>query len=281
MVRSVAIPASVRVPIRKVRGDSLLGRAQLDPLAVEEPLQIVLAVHGSTRTVAVTMRTPGHDRELAAGFLFAEGVVASREDLASCEQAADNAVRVELAPGSRVDLTALERHFAISSSCGVCGKTSIEAVRARRPTTAQAGGIRVTPHAVHAMPETLRGAQAVFDATGGLHAAGVFDSVGALQAVREDVGRHNAVDKLVGAALMGGRLPLRDRVLVLSGRASFELLQKAALAGCPIVAAVGAPSSLAVEMAREAGITLLGFVRGGSFNVYTWPERVLVEPDHG
>jgi FdhD protein len=260
-----------------VRGDSPLGRAQLDPLAVEEPLQILLG----GKPVAVTMRTPGHDRELAVGFLFAEGVVASREDVAGCEQEAANVVRVELALGSHVDLSALERHFAISSSCGVCGKASIDAVRARRPAAAEAGGIRVAPHTVHAMPETLRRAQAVFDATGGLHAAGVFDATGALEAVREDVGRHNAVDKLVGAALMSGRLPLRDRVLVLSGRASFELLQKAALAGFPIVAAVGAPSSLAVEMAREAGITLLGFVRGESFNVYTWPERVLVEPDHG
>jgi FdhD protein len=270
--------ASVRVPIRKVRGDSLLGRAKLDPLAVEEPLQILLA---GGRPVAVTMRTPGHDRELAVGFLFAEGVLASREDIASCEQEAANVVRVELAPGSRVDLTALERHFTVSSSCGVCGKASIDAVRARRPAAAEAGGIRVTPHAVHAMPETLRRAQAVFDATGGLHAAGVFDATGALEAVREDVGRHNAVDKLVGAALMAGRLPLRDRVLVLSGRASFELLQKAALAGFPIVAAVGAPSSLAVETARETGVTLLGFVRGESFNVYTWPERIVVEPGHG
>jgi FdhD protein len=280
----------VRVPIRKVRGDSLLGRAQLDPLAVEEPLQILLAGGGAAPqgvprpvavAVAVTMRTPGHDRELAVGFLFAEGVLASRDDIASCEQDTVNVVRVELAPGSRVDLSALERHFPISSSCGVCGKASIEAVRARRPATAEAGGIRVAPHVVHAMPEALRRAQSVFDATGGLHAAGVFDAAGALETVREDVGRHNAVDKIVGAALMAGRLPLRDRVLVLSGRASFELLQKAALAGFPIVAAVGAPSSLAVEMAREAGITLLGFVRGESFNVYSWPERVLVEPDRG
>jgi FdhD protein len=279
----MASEGMARVPVRRVRGDSALGRAQLDALAVEEPLEMAVSWHGqyAARPIAVTMRTPGNDRELAIGFLLAEGIVATRQDIAGWTQAGPNVVRVELAPGVRVDPATLERRFPISSSCGVCGKASIDALRIRRRVIPPAGGPRVAPHVIHAMPQALRDAQAVFEATGGLHAAGLFDRNGVLESIREDVGRHNAVDKLIGAALLEGRLPLRDRVLVLSGRASFELLQKAALAGIPIVAAVGAPSSLAVETARETGITLLGFVRAGGFNVYTCPERILAEPADG
>jgi FdhD protein len=238
----------------------------LDVLAVEEPLEVRLAWRerdagrdvDRERTIAITMRTPGHDRELGAGFLFGEGIVRQSRDIATCEATAGG-VRVELAAGVEVDLRSLERNFY---------------VRVRRAHVTPAGP-RLDRRAVVGMPATLRAAQAAFETTGGLHAAGLFDAAGTLHDVREDVGRHNAVDKLVGAALLAGGLPLTDRILMLSGRASFELVQKAAMAGLSVVAAVGAPSTLAVELARESGVTLLGFVRDGRFNVYTGSQRVL------
>jgi FdhD protein len=267
---------TARVPVRKISLETGAAQALLDVLAVEEPLEVRLAWRERDarheRTIAITMRTPGHDRELGAGFLFGEGIVRQAEDIAGCEAEA-SVVRIELAAGVTVDLRSLERNFYMTSSCGVCGKASLDAVRVRRayPTPE---GPSVDARVIVGMPATLRAAQSTFEATGGLHAAGLFDAEGALHAVREDVGRHNAVDKLVGAALLGGHLPLTDRILMLSGRASFELVQKAAMAGAPVVAAVGAPSSLAVELARESGLTLLGFVRDQRFNVYAGSKRV-------
>jgi len=253
----------VTVPIHKATGDGSLSPAD-DLLAVEEPLQI--RVNG--RDLSITMRTPGHDRELAAGFLFTEGTIESREDVAAIE-VGENVVSLTLAVG--VDIP-VARNFYTSSSCGVCGKASIESL--------YAAGCRMLPRCeaarevIHGLPEKLRAAQAAFDHTGGLHGAGLFDLAGNLQMVREDVGRHNAVDKLAGAAFLDGRLPLAECILMLSGRASFELVQKAAMAGIPVVAAVGAPSSLAVETARRFGMTLAGFVRDGRFNIYSGVGRL-------
>jgi FdhD protein len=274
-----------RVPI--VRFDADRDRSDaFDAVAVEEPLEIRLGLWAdgrlTHRAISITMRTPGDDFELAAGFLFTEGIVQSREqmrEIRHCGQpsAPTNTVRVDLVPGVAVDLVRLQRNFYTTSSCGVCGKSSLEAlaIGARRiePTVP----VRVKGATVVAMPALLRERQRTFEQTGGLHAAALFSTAGQLLALREDVGRHNAVDKLVGARLLAGELAgtdVTDAVLFLSGRASFELLQKAVMARVPVVCAVGAPSSLAIEAAREFGVTLLGFVRDGRFNVYSGGERV-------
>jgi FdhD protein len=255
-------------------------RVREDRLAAEEPLEIRL----DGRPLAVTMRTPGHDVELAAGFLVSEGVVRQREDITTaryCAGATDegvnlyNVLDVKLAPGVPVPETGLERSVYTSSSCGVCGKASIDAVRTSSSYDVAGDPLVVDPALLATLPDRLRAAQEVFELTGGLHAAGLFDGrTGELLAVREDVGRHNAVDKVVGWALEHEKLPLRGTVLMVSGRASFELTQKAWMAGIPVLAAVSAPSSLAVELAEEAGLTVVGFLRGTSMVVYSRPERV-------
>lgn len=250
-------------------------REQPDRLVAEEPLEI--RVRG--RSIAVTMRTPGHDAELAAGFLLAEGIVRRPEDIlhiAPCQttdrDSFGNIVNAFLAPSAPVDFARLTRHVFASSSCGVCGKASIEAVRQQFP--AVTGRVRVSADLLVTLPGKLRAAQAVFAETGGLHAAGVFDTKGRLVAAREDVGRHNAVDKVIGHALMSGLLPLASHILLVSGRASFEIMQKALAAGIPIVAAISAPSQLAAAFARDSGQTLVGFLRGGAMNVYAHAERL-------
>jgi FdhD protein len=255
---------------------------RIDTVATEEPMEIRLVAAGETRTVAVTMRTPGSDFELACGFLFNEGVIRGRGDVhqvAYCvdptvdEEQRYNIVSVELRPGARPDLRSLERHFFTSSACGVCGKASLEALSLRGYPHLDAGPM-IDPEVIFALPDRLRGRQGIFSATGGLHAAALFDLRGELLAAREDVGRHNALDKLIGWALLDGRLPLSEHIVLVSGRASFELVQKSLAAGVPIVCAVSAPSSLAVTVATEFGMTLIGFLRDRRFNAYAGAERV-------
>jgi FdhD protein len=239
------------------------GRTELDHVAVEEPLEIRI---GGV-PVAVTMRTPGHDEELALGFCLSEGLRPARARLP--DDLAANTVDVE-APG--FDPARLQRSFYTTSSCGVCGKGALDAVAVEAPRVTSE--LRIPLDLVSSLPDLLREAQAAFAVTGGLHATGLFTAGGELLCVREDVGRHNALDKVIGWAFGAGRLPLADNVLCVSGRLSFELVQKAAVAGCPIMVAVGAPSSLAVELAADRGVTLCGFVRGGTANVYTEPWRI-------
>ena len=266
-----------------------------DLVAAEEPLGIQLGYSTEagreTRELAVTMRTPGNDLELVLGFLFTEGVIRGINDVSSirhCENVssrenAGNLVKVELSEGVRLAPHLLQRHSFISSSCGVCGKASIEAVRSHRSVPSSSARLRVSPATLLSLSGSVFSQQRVFGATGGLHAAALFDADGNLLLVREDIGRHNAVDKLVGVSLSDGRLPLEKHILFLSGRACFELIQKAALAGINIVSAVGAPSSLAVECASDFGMTLVGFLRGERFNVYSGAERIsdIPQPSRG
>ncbi len=275
-----------RVEIRRVT-EGAGAPATADVVAAEEPLGIRLGYSrpdGSRaeEDVSITMRTPGHDADLAVGFLFTEGIIHSRAEVEGVvpRGQADanglfNSVRVDLAPGVTVDFKRLERHFYTSSSCGVCGKASLDSVAVQGQFDLHAAPFRIDADALGRLPSALSSVQEVFEQTGGLHASGLFDATGAIVAVREDVGRHNALDKLIGDALIHDRVPLTDFGIVVSGRASFELMQKAKMAGCALVAAVGAPSSLAVELAVQFGITLVGFLKARRFNVYSRPDRIL------
>ena len=268
-------------------------RWRADYLATEEPLEIRLVAGGSRHTVAITMRTPGADFELAVGFLFGEGVVTGPGDVRRITYCTDrdvaaeqrfNVVNVELTAGAVPDLRPLDRHFFTTSACGVCGKASLDALEVRGCTPVTAGP-EVTADTLYRLPERLRGAQGIFESTGGLHAAGLFSAGGDLLAVREDVGRHNALDKVVGWALLHGRVPLDREVLVVSGRSSYEILQKSVVAGVRVVCGISAPSSLAVDLAQRFGVTLVGFLRDRRFNVYANAERIAVgspapEPAH-
>jgi FdhD protein len=264
------LPGMGRVTQRRrvLRVDDGVVIERPDTLAVEEPLEI--RVGG--RPVTVTMRTPGHDIDLAIGFLVTEGLVARPSDVTSATACADNVVDVTIA-GELPELS-VQRNFYTTSSCGMCGKASIDAVRTTSAYDVAADPVVVEGGVLVSLPARLREAQRVFDRTGGLHAAGLFTADGELLCLREDVGRHNAVDKVVGWAVPAGRLPAAGTVLQVSGRASFELVQKAVMAGIPVLAAVSAPSSLAVELAEETGLTLVGFLRGTSYNVYAGAHRL-------
>lgn len=257
-------------------------RRRRDAVAVEEPLEIrLVTAGGEEHQVAVTMRTPGDDFDLTAGFLFSEGLLASRSDVADLRYCVDveaqeyNIVTVHLSETARFDPSELSRNFYTTSSCGVCGKASLEAIEIRGCAPIPAEGPTVSGEVVCSLPEALRRRQPVFERTGGLHAAGLFDTGGEPHLLREDIGRHNALDKVIGDRFLHGELPLGDAVLAVSGRASFDIMQKALAAGIPIVVAVGAPSSLAVDVAREFGMTLAGFAKPTGFNVYTGRHRVV------
>jgi FdhD protein len=239
-----------------------------DVLAIEEPLEIRVAWEDREKNISVTMRTPGDDEDLAAGFLFTEGLIRSAEEIQSIRHwGSPNIVRVALSPGARIDTARLDRHFYTTSSCGVCGKTSIDAIRVVAqplPPTPP-----IATEVVHQLPSVLEQNQSAFRATGGLHGAAICTATGDLLRIREDIGRHNAVDKVIGSLFRDGSTLLSGSVLIVSSRASFELVQKAIVAGIAVLAAVGAPSTLAVDLAREFGVTLLGFVRDQRFNVYS------------
>lgn len=267
-----------QIEIIKVRENS--GFPYTDDISVEEPLEISVSYSAEgkkeSKNISVTMRTPGNDAELAAGFLFTEGIISGREQIksiyspqAECSRNSENVVIVELTEGFVPELMKADRNFYTTSSCGVCGKGSIESIRTVSTFHNHTKeNTEVSLETLYQLSEKLQSFQNNFSATGGIHASGIFDMEGNLLALREDVGRHNALDKLIGHALSAGLLPLNNKILLLSGRASFELIQKAAMAGISIVAAIGAPSSLAVDLAKEFDITLLGFLRDNRFNIY-------------
>lgn len=289
MAKAVSVKNSEKfeTQIRRVSENNTI-QTETDTLAVEEPLEVRLGFTRSGKqihkAVSITMRTPGNDFDLAAGFLFTEGILESKNQIENIKHCGrfpnnQNTVRIDLTDATEIDFKKLERNFYTTSSCGVCGKSSLEALAVSAKAIEGKDFPRVYDDIVHQLPEKLLEKQTVFGETGGLHAAALFDVRGNLLDVCEDVGRHNAVDKLIGARFLANELPLSDKILFLSGRAGFELIQKAAMAQIPVIAAVGAPSSLAVEAAREFNITLLGFVRDGRFNIYTGNERIKVRSE--
>ena len=276
--------SSQSIEISKV-DDSGITRKK-DDVAVEEPLEIQVSSRSAdgsaAKSVSITMRTPGADQELAVGFLFTEGIIASADQVlsvrhygeADADSGLQNIVRVEIDPNVDLQLDRLERHFYTTSSCGVCGKASLDALRVTGQSSLAAHQTQFSAKLLTGMPDIVRAQQPLFSKTGGLHAAAIFGSDGDIAIVKEDVGRHNATDKAIGALFSAGKLPANQMALLVSGRASFELMQKALVAGIPLLAAVGAPSSLAVQMAKEFNMTLVGFLRDGAFNIYAGGERI-------
>jgi FdhD protein len=285
-VSSLIVSGVTRLPVQKVAAACLL--EAYDPVVIEEPLEIRLQYGPATarqhQSLSVTMRTPGHDEELALGFLYTEGILLDATATTTSSPATNGdgpaatgaTITVSLPESVNPDLTKSERHSYTSSSCGVCGKTSLEALRIPTAVNQPTDSLSIPAGLLYDLPALLREGQDLFDATGGLHAAGLFNQQGRLIAIREDIGRHNALDKIIGHALQENWLPLSDTILLLSGRACFELIQKAATAGIRIVAAVGPPSSLAVQLAVETGITLVGFLRQQRFNIYSGAHRIRV-----
>ncbi len=278
----MARPAFVHIPVTKVNTSSSFDTDEV--LAAEEPVEIRLeygpAGQRMQKSISVTMRTPGNDMELATGFLYTEGIITSAKEIISikhCNGTNENVVRVSLDENVQPDMAKLDRHFYTTSSCGVCGKSSIEAVRTACNVAVTEDTLRVPSSLIYELPDKLRKQQEVFEHTGGLHGCALFDMEGNLLLAREDVGRHNAVDKLIGAMLNKDTLPLQEHMLLLSGRASFELVQKATMAGIKIIVAIGAPSSLAAQMCEEWGMTLIGFLRGERYNIYTGAHRIIMQ----
>ena len=271
-----------KVSIQKINANES-NSTQTDILAVEEPLEIRLGFYNKDKfthkAISITMRTPDHDFELAAGFLFTEGIIKKSNqifEIKHCGKVGEgftNTVRIDLQNAVKVNFKRLERHFYTSSSCGVCGKSSIEALHTGVKKVNS--NLQIKADLIHQLPEILSQSQNIFNETGGLHASALFDENGILDIVREDVGRHNALDKVIGAKFLANQTPLSDKILLVSGRTSFELVQKALMAGIPILAAVGSPSSLAVELAKEFGMTLIGFVRDNRFNIYSGEKRIV------
>ncbi len=273
---------ATKISIVRLNGDNALN--ENDWVATEEPLEIRIKYHTPAgivvKSISVTMRTPGQDKELAIGFLYTEGIINTVTDIIEAEivdTKNNNVIIVSLQPHCHPDIGKLERNFYTTSSCGVCGKSSIEAVKTTCNILDTKDNITISPTLLYSLPDKLRSQQSVFESTGGLHACSIFSLEGELLALHEDAGRHNALDKLIGSSLLNDKLPLNEHILLLSGRTSFELVQKAVMAGIKIIASVGAPSSLAVQMADEWGITLVGFLRNERCNIYTGAQRINVK----